>query len=89
LRAAGLQLDQGKADEVILQLTSLMDGSAFRHSAREFVLLGYLEKGEFDKAMPIAERVVQDAESPAPLRQRAEVYVAYIRSQMGEAKEAS
>ncbi len=86
LRAAGLQLDQGKADDVILQLTSLMDGSAFRHSAREFVLLAYLEKNEFDKAMPIAERVVQDAESPAPLRQRAEVYVAYIRSQIGDAK---
>ncbi|MCT4655337.1 MAG: tetratricopeptide repeat protein [Cohaesibacter sp.] len=93
IRAAGLLLDQGKADEVILQLTSMMDGNDFRHSARELVLLAYLDKADFAKALPIAERVVQDAESPAQLRQRAEVYAAYIRSQIGEeaskAKEAS
>lgn len=89
LRAASLQLDQGLFDEVILQLSSLMDESAFRHSAREFVMLGYLEKTEFDKAMPIAERIVQDAESPAPLRQRAEVYVSYIRSQIGDVSSAA
>lgn len=81
-RAASLMLDQGRADDVILQLTSLMDNSGYRHSARELVLLAHLEKKQFDQAMPIAERIVQDVESPAQMRQRAEVYVAYIRSKV-------
>ena len=84
IRANSLMLDQGKADEVILQLTPLMDSNSFRHSARELVLLAHLEKAEYDKAMPIAERVVADAETPSQLRQRAEVYVSYIRSRVGE-----
>lgn len=91
VRAATLMLDQGKADEVILQLTSMMDQNGFRHSARELVLLAEMEKGVFDKARPIAERIVADAETPAQLRQRAEVYVSYILSKLGAAadKEAS
>lgn len=82
IRANTLMLDQGKADEVIAQLTSQMDESGFRHSARELVLLAYIEKGEFDKAKPIADRVVADAETPSQLRQRAQVYVSYIRSKV-------
>ncbi|WP_319529078.1 tetratricopeptide repeat protein [uncultured Cohaesibacter sp.] len=82
IRANILMLDQGKADDVILQLTGLMDGNAYRHSARELVLLAHIEKGEFDKALPIAERVVADAETPAQMRQRAQIYVGFIRSKI-------
>ena len=80
IRANTLKLDQGRADEVILQVSGLMDGNGFRHSARELVLLAHIEKQEYEQALPIAERIVADAESPSQLRQRAEVYVAYIRS---------
>ena len=82
IRANILMLDQGKADEVILQLTGLMDGNAYRHSARELVLLAHVEKGEFDKALPIGERIVADAETPTQMRQRAQIYVGFIRSKI-------
>lgn len=90
IRAAGLQLDQGQFDQVIIELTPMMDQASFRHSARELVLLAHMEKGEFDKARPIAERVVNDAETPPQLRQRAEIYVNYLTSKLGSAaKETS
>ena len=82
VRLNALMLDQGRADEVILQLSGLMDGNGFRHSARELVLLAYMETKAFDQALPIADRVVADAETPAQLRQRAEVYANYIRSKV-------
>jgi hypothetical protein len=84
IRANALMLDQGKADEVINELSALMDNDGFRHSARELVMLAYLEKKDYAKAMPIAERISQDAETPPELRQRAQVYVNYIRSQYEE-----
>ena len=80
VRANILMLDQGKADDVILQMSGMMDDSGFRHSARELVLLAYIEKTEFDKALPIAERMVADAETPSQMRQRAEVYANFLRS---------
>ncbi|PLW77360.1 tetratricopeptide repeat protein [Cohaesibacter celericrescens] len=82
IRANVLMLDQGKADDVILQLSGQMDGGAFRHTARELVLLAYLENKAFAEALPIADRVVADAETPTQLRQRAEVYASYIRSKI-------
>lgn len=90
IRAAGLQLDQGQLDQVITELSSMMDQASFRHSARELVLLAHMEKSEFDKARPIAERIANDAETPAQLRQRAEIYVNYLTSRLGSAgKETS
>ena len=90
IRANVLMLDQGKADDVILQLSGQMDNSGFRHTARELVLLAHLEKKAFDQALPIADRVVADAETPAQLRQRAEVYANYIRSKVGvDSKESA
>nr|WP_319513122.1 tetratricopeptide repeat protein [uncultured Cohaesibacter sp.] len=89
IRANVLMLNQGKADEVINELTGLMDNNGFRHSARELVLLAYLEKQDYAQAMPIAERISQDAETPPEMRQRAEVYVKYIRSQFEEGDESS
>lgn len=80
VRANILMLDQGKADEVILQLSGMMDENGFRHSARELVMLAHIEKKEFDKALPIAERMVADAETPSQMRQRAEVYANFLRS---------
>ncbi|WP_319413979.1 tetratricopeptide repeat protein [uncultured Cohaesibacter sp.] len=93
IRANVLMLNQGKVDEVINELTSLMDNNGFRHSARELVMLAYLQKKDYAQAMPIAERISQDAETPPEMRQRAQVYVNYIRSQFeesgsDEAKEA-
>lgn len=82
IRANVLMLDQGRADEVILQLSGMMDDNGFRHSARELVLLAHIEKKEFEKAQPIADRVVADAETPAQLRQRAEVYANFLRSKL-------
>ena len=82
IRANVLMLDQGRADDVILQLSGQMDDHGFRHSARELVLLAHMEKKAFDQALPIADRVVNDAETPAQLRQRAEVYANYIRSKV-------
>ena len=87
IRANILKLDKGLSDEVILELTGLMDNNGFRHSARELVLLAHLEKQEFDKALPIADRIMEDAETPSQMRQRAQVYDAYIRSQYAPASE--
>ncbi|WP_321446765.1 tetratricopeptide repeat protein [uncultured Cohaesibacter sp.] len=89
IRANVLMLNQGKADEVINELTGLMDNNGFRHSARELVMLAYLEKQDYSQAMPIAERISQDAETPPEMRQRAEVYVNYIRSQFEEGGEST
>lgn len=84
IRANSLMLDQGKADEVITELTSMMDNNSYRHSARELVMLAYFEKEAFDKARPIAQRMLEDAETPSQMRQRAQIYFAYIRSKIGE-----
>ncbi|WP_090071830.1 tetratricopeptide repeat protein [Cohaesibacter marisflavi] len=89
IRANVLMLNQGKADEVINELTGFMDNNGFRHSARELVMLAYLEKQDYAQAMPIAERISQDAETPPEMRQRAEVYVIYIRSQFEEGGEST
>lgn len=85
IRAAGLQLDQGQIDQVIIELSPMMDQASFRHSARELVLLAHMEKSEFEKARPIAERIVNDVETPPQLRQRAEIYVNYLTSKLGSA----
>ena len=85
VRANILLLDQGRVDEVILQMSGMMDDNGFRHSARELVLLAHIEKKEFDKAGPIAERIIQDAETPTQMRQRAEIYDNFLRSKRSPA----
>ena len=94
VRANVLMLNQGKTDEVINEMSGMMENNGFRHSARELVMLAHLEKKDYAQAMPIAERISQDAETPPEMRQRAQVYVNYIRSQFEEggasdAKEAA
>ena len=81
IRAAFILVDSGTYDDVEKRLSPLVtaDG-AFRHSAREGIALAAYRAAKFDKAMDALQAIILDAESPAGVRQRAELLLAVVRS---------
>ncbi len=55
-----------------------MNGS-YRHSAREFMALAALKRGDFEEAGKLLDQIVVDPNAPANLRQRAQGFLSLVR----------
>ena len=80
LRAGMLKVDTGTYDEVraILEPISAAQG-VWRHSAREFLGIAALKANRYDDAGSWFDAIMTDAQSPAALRQRTNLYLALVR----------
>ena len=56
----------------------MLNGS-FRSSAREFMALAALKRGDFEQAGKLYDQIVVDSSAPANLRQRAQGFLSLVR----------
>jgi hypothetical protein len=78
LRAGALRVDDADQAEVERRFAPLLNGS-FRSSAREFMALAALKRGDFEQAGKLLDQIVVDANAPANLRQRAQGFLSLVR----------
>ncbi len=80
LRAAMLTVDTLDPRALAAKIEGLAKpGNPWRNSARELLGLSALKAGDFDAAGRWFDQIVVDAEAPAGLRQRAQLYLALVR----------
>jgi hypothetical protein len=81
LRAALLQVEAGPFEEAEKRLMPLVTPEGiYRHAAREGMAIAAYRAGKADKALDALQAIILDSESPAGLRQRAELLLAVVRS---------
>lgn len=81
LRAAFILVDQGKLEDVEKRLQPLLGADQpFRHSAREAIALAAYRAGKLERALEMLQAMVLDTETPASMRQRADVLLAVVRA---------
>jgi hypothetical protein len=79
IRAAYLLVDTAKPDELLTRLGRYdKDGNAWRHQAREVFGMVAWRTGDFTMADRYMNAIVADPETPAALRQRAQMMVQLI-----------
>jgi hypothetical protein len=88
LRAAVLVADTASREDLTARLQPLVQpGNPWAANAREILGLAALKAGDTETAGKIFDEIVTDRAAPAPLKQRAEVYLALVRG--GPVKPAS
>lgn len=81
LRAALLRVDGADRKEIEARLAPLAAaGQPFRASARELLGLAALKADDFESAGRWFDQIVTDAEAGGAVKQRAEAYLAIVRS---------
>ena len=81
LRAAFVLMDDAPFADIEKRLAPMVSAAgAFRHSAREGIALSAFRNGEYLKSLDALQAIILDADSPAGLRQRAELLLAVVRS---------
>jgi hypothetical protein len=81
LRAAMLRVDAQPYAQVKASLEPLAAAtSPWRHTARELLGASALKAGEMDEAGRWFDQLVTDAETPAALKQRGDLYLGLVRS---------
>lgn len=89
IRAAFIEVDNASADALRDRIGDLADtGNPWRHTARELIGLAAWRDGDNDTARAQFEAIVNDAETPGDLRQRAEVLLDLITARAGAAPAA-
>ncbi|MGO9427971.1 tetratricopeptide repeat protein [Rhodoblastus sp.] len=78
LRAGFLRVDEAEKAELDQRFGPLLNGS-FRHSAREFLGLAALKRGDFEAAGKYFDQLVVDPSAPANLRQRVQAFLSLVR----------
>ena len=78
LRAALLRVDEADKDEIERRLGPLLNGS-YRYSAREYLALAAIKRGDFEGAGRHLDQIVVDPNAPQALRQRAEAFLSLVR----------
>jgi len=78
LRAGVLRLDEADKVELEQRLTPLLNGP-FRNSAREFLGLAALKRGDFEDAGKWFDRIVVDPEAPDVLRKQVNGFLSLVR----------
>lgn len=78
LRAGMLRVDDADKAELEQRLTPLLDGP-FRHSAREFLGLAALKRGDLEAAGKWFDQIVVDPNAPQNLRQQVIAYLSLVR----------
>lgn len=81
LRAAFALIDSAPLAEIDKRLSPLVTPQGnFRHSAREGIAMSAWKNGDNAKALDALQAIILDADTPAGLRQRAELMLAVVRS---------
>ncbi len=78
LHAAILVADTASKDELERRLGILMDGP-FRQSAREFLALAALNRGDYPSAGRLFEQIITDPSAPPSLRERARAFLSLVQ----------
>ncbi|WP_374544645.1 tetratricopeptide repeat protein [Rhodoblastus sp.] len=78
LRAAMLRVDEAGKAELEQRFSPLLDGP-FRHTAREFLGLAALKRGDFEGAGKWFDQIVVDPNAPENLRQQVNAYLSLVR----------
>jgi len=87
LRAAGLQFDTVKPEQLIERLKPLaVQGNAFFPSAAELTALAWLKLGRKDKAGALFAAIVRDPSTPSSMRGRAEGMATSLGQQIAAAQ---
>jgi hypothetical protein len=85
LRAAAMLVDTASVADLETRLGDLAGtGNVWRHNARELLGLTAWRSGDYDAARKYFSEISDDQESPADLRQRAQVMLALISARIGE-----
>ena len=78
LRAGMLRVDSADKAEVEQRFAPLLNGS-YRFTAREFMGLAALKRGDFEEAGKLFDQIVVDPNAPANLRQRVQGFLSLVR----------
>jgi len=78
LRAGMLRVDSADKSEVEQRFAPLLNGS-YRFTAREFMGLSALKRGDFEEAGKLFDQIVVDPNAPANLRQRVQGFLSLVR----------
>jgi hypothetical protein len=82
LRAGALQVDAGSFAEAKATLEPLTaDGRAFRHTARELLVLGAWRAGDTTEARRWSDIIMTDGQTPTATRTRVEMLIALISAE--------
>ena len=85
VRAALLALDVEGGDAAIARVQDLIADSAYRHTAREIVVLAHYEDGSFKKAQEALDQLLLDSDTPAAVKQRAGLIADLVQGKIGSA----
>ena len=84
LRAASLLVDTSNLEDMQKRLDDLAStGNVWRHNARELLGLTAWRVGNYEAARKYFDEINSDQESPADLRQRAQVMLSLITARIG------
>ncbi len=78
LRAGMLRVDSADKAEVEHRFAPLLNGS-YRFTAREFIGLAAIKRGDFEEAGKLFDQIVVDPNAPADLRQRVQGFLSLVR----------
>jgi hypothetical protein len=78
LRAGLLRVDDADKAELEKRFAPLLNGP-FRHSAREYLGLAALKRGDFEDAGKWFDQIVVDPGAPGNLRQRVQAFLSLVR----------
>jgi hypothetical protein len=78
LRAGMLRVDSADKSEVEQRFAPLLNGS-YRFTAREFMGLAAIKRGDFEEAGKLFDQIVVDPNAPADLRQRVQGFLSLVR----------
>ena len=78
LRAGLLRVDEADKAELEKRFGPLLNGP-FRHTAREYLGLAALKRGDFEDAGKWFDQVVVDPNAPGNLRQRVQAFLSLVR----------
>ena len=80
IRAAIVLVDTATPDEIAKRVGALAEpGKPWRASARELLGLARYKAGDLKDASSYFEQITLDADTPEPLRQRAQIMIGLIR----------
>jgi hypothetical protein len=78
LRAAMLRVDEADKGELEQRFGPLLNG-AFRYTAREYLALAAMKRGDFEDAGKLLDQIVVDPNASQTIRQRAEAFLSLVR----------
>ncbi len=78
LRAGLLRVDEADKAEMLQRFGPLLNGP-YRHTAREYLGLAALKRGDVEAAGKWFDQIVVDPNAPADLRQRVQAFLSLVR----------